>query len=323
MSRGGFPAKTVRTPRALAAADFLSYRPNDGVDSLGPGLTGAVKDQAKEAPQPRFPIYWLMEGAWLSYDLFGLVAPGRNDANSSSLPRGPNDWGVILERAYRTKNLAPEVLMTTIGRNCAGWLDDRPVRGFDHRSARKRILPEYPLDQKEMMRRDLWPPFKTLVRKPKETECGDTGNSFCDYTTTALSSEFGRCVGSSIHTILENSGLDTAEKGEQILSQVISVRNPVNSCASLGPRVQGGTQFGWVGLHAFQPIPIHPKTGEPDARYDCNGILRDGHQEHSEGFTTPKHDHIHSTASKVAGFDPEGAGRNESPQLPFVLETGP
>ncbi len=553
MNRRGFLSKTAQATSALAAADFFSYWLSDGLDSLSPSLTGAVKDHAKEATEPRFLIYWFMEGAWMSYDMFGPVVPVRNDANFSDLPRDPNDWGVISDHLYRTKDLAPEdfrrygeifhgplaedgrelfgemailssaltgsghtrdrfkahygqyavdmkarrepdertVLqafceqagrpyllpnlnwhrwlsdgeldiaaypegtgiyhalgpawahiiypqtpkltrslvtqtlamrndarnhsvqrfleqprrklladrnspelqsfasaldvykrliqgndesvdtksmfldpglreefgvdvadeeihfelinqtlprskhtpninvqammmfeMMTKGLSCAGWLENRLVRGFDHHWARKKILSGYPFDQKEMMRRELWTPLKTFVRKLKETEYGDTGNSFYDHTTIVLSSEFGRTVGGNIESILENSDLDEAEKREQILSQDISAHNPVNSCAFLGPRVRGGAQFGWVGQKTFQPIPIHPKTGELDPRYDRDGNLRDGYQEPSDGFIMPNHGHIYSTALKLAGADPKGAGRNESSHLPFILETG-
>lgn len=553
MNRRGFLSRTAQATGALAAADFFSYSLSDGLNSLSPALTGAVKDHAKEASEPRFLIYWFMEGAWMSYDMFGPVVPVRNDANFSELPRDPNDWGVISDHIYRTKDLSPEdfrrhgeifhgplaedgrelfgemailssaltgsghtrdrfkahygqytvdmkarrepdertVLqafceqagrpyllpnlnwhrwlsdgeldiaaypegtgiyhalgpawahiiypqtpkftrslvtqtlamrndarnhsvqrfleqprrklladrnspelqsfasaldvykrliqgndesvdtksmfldpklreefevepadeeihfelinqtlprskntpninvqammmfeMMTKGLSCAGWLENRLVRGFDHHWSRKKILSGYPFDQKEMMRRELWAPLKTFVRKLKETEYADTGNSFYEYTTIVLSSEFGRTVGGNIESILENSDLDEAEKREQILSQDISAHNPVNSCAFLGPRVRGGAQFGWVGQKTFQPIPIHPKTGELDPRYDRDGNLRDGYQEPSDGFIMPNHGHIYSTALKLAGADPSGAGRNDSPHLPFILDTG-
>lgn len=553
MNRRGFLSRTAQATGALAAADFFSYSLSDGLNSLSPALTGAVKDHAKEASEPRFLIYWFMEGAWMSYDMFGPVVPVRNDANFSELPRDPNDWGVISDHIYRTKDLSPEdfrrhgeifhgplaedgrelfgemailssaltgsghtrdrfkahygqytvdmkarrepdertVLqafceqagrpyllpnlnwhrwlsdgeldiaaypegtgiyhalgpawahiiypqtpkftrslvtqtlamrndarnhsvqrfleqprrklladrnspelqsfasaldvykrliqgndesvdtksmfldpklreefevepadeeihfelinqtlprskntpninvqammmfeMMTKGLSCAGWLENRLVRGFDHHWSRKKILSGYPFDQKEMMRRELWAPLKTFVRKLKETEYADTGNSFYEYTTIVLSSEFGRTVGGNIESILENSDLDEAEKREQILSQDISAHNPVNSCAFLGPRVRGGAQFGWVGQKTFQPIPIHPKTGELDPRYDRDGNLRDGYQEPSDGFIMPNHGHIYSTALKLVGADPSGAGRNDSPHLPFILDTG-
>ena len=553
MNRRGFLSRAAQATSALAAADFFSYWLSDGLDSLSPALTGAVKDHAKEASQPRFLVYWFMEGAWMSYDMFGPVVPVRNDANFSDFPRDPNDWGVISDHLYRTKDLSPDdfrrqgeifhgplaedgrelfgemailssaltgsghtrdrfkahygqyavdmkarrepdertVLqafceqagrpyllpnlnwhrwlsdgeldisaypegtgiyhalgpawahiiypqtpkftrslvrqtlamrndarnhsvqrfleqprrklladrnspelqsfasaldvykrliqgndesvdtnsmfldpglreefevepadeeihfelinqtlprskytpninaqammmfeMMTKGLSCAGWLENRLVRGFDHHWARKKILSGYPFDQKEMMRRELWTPLRTFIRKLKETEYGETGNSYYEYTTIVLSSEFGRTVGGNIESILENSDLDEAEKREQILSQDISAHNPVNSCAFLGPRVRGGSQFGWVGQQTFQPVPIHPKTGDLDPRYDRDGNLRDGYQEPSDGFIMPNHGHIYSTALKLAGVDPKGAGRNESPHLPFILETG-
>ncbi len=553
VNRRGFLAKAARCTGALAAADFFSYSASGGLGSLSPALTSAVSEHAKEASRPRFLIYWFMEGAWMSYDMFGPVVPVRNDASFGDLPRDPNDWGVISEHLYRTKDLAPEdfrrhgevfhgplaedgrelfgemailssaltgsghtrdrfkahygqytvdmkarrepdertVLqafceragrsylmpnlnwhrwlsdgeldisaypegtgiyhalgppwahiiypqtpkftrnlirqtlamrndernhavqgfleqsrrsllsdrnspelqsfasaldvykrlvqggggntnaapqflgpelreefgvtpddeeihfelinqtlprskytpninvqammmyeMLTSGLSCSGWLENRLVRGFDHHWSRSKILSGYPFDQREMMRRELWTPLKTFVRKLKETEYLDTGNSFYDYTTIVLSSEFGRTVGGSIETILANSDLSEEEKREQILSQDISAHNPVNSCAFLGPRVRGGAQFGWVGQKTFQPIPIHPVTGDLDPRYDRDGNLRKGYDGPTDGFITPNHGHIYSTALKLAGVDPKGAGRNESPHLPFILASG-
>ena len=553
MNRRGFLSGAARGAGALAAADFFGYWLGGGLDSLSPALAGAVKEHAKEASQPRFLIYWFMEGAWMSYDMFGPVLPSRNDASFSDLPRDPSDWGVISEHIYRTKDLAPEdfrrhgeifhgplaedgrelfgemailssaltgsghtrdrfkahygqytvdmkarrepdertVLqafceqagrqyllpnlnwhrwlsdgeldiaaypegtgiyhalgppwahiiypqtpkftrglvqqtlamrndernhsvqrfldqsrrslladrnspelqsfasaldvykrlvegggksvesrsmfldpglreefrvspadeeihfelinqtlprskytpninvqammmfeMMTKGLSCAGWLENRLVRGFDHHWARKKVLSGYPFDQREMMRAELWTPLKTFVRKLKETEYASTGNSFYDYTTIVLSSEFGRTVGGSIDSILANTDLDEEEKREQVLSQDISAHNPVNSCAFLGPRVRGGTQFGWVGQKTFQPIPVHPVTGELDPRYDRDGNLREGFNEPARGFIMPNHGHIYSTALRLAGVDSEGAGRNESPHLPFVMADG-
>ena len=536
---------------ALAAGDFLSYCLSGGSDTLSPALAGAVGEHAAEASNPRFLVFWFMEGAWMSYDMFGPVVPARNDSSFSDLPRDPEDWGTISEHVYRTKDLSPEdfrrhgeifhgplaedgrelfpelavlssartgsghtrdrfkahygqykvdmkarrepdertVLqafceqagrqyllpnlnwhrwlsdgeldisaypegtgiyhalgppwahiiypqtpkftrglirqtlamrtdernravqrfldqsrhsllsdrnspelqsfasaldvyrrlvqaggpspdpgslflsrelreefgvttadeeihfelinqtlprskytpninvqammmfeLMTQGLSCAGWLENRLVRGFDHHWSRSKILAGYPFDQREMMRRELWTPLKTFVRKLKETEYQDSGNSFYDYTTIVLSSEFGRTVGGSVASILANSDLSEEEQREQILSQDISAHNPVNSCAFLGPRARGGAQFGWVGQRTLQPIPIHPTTGDLDPRYDRDGNLLPGFDQPSDGFIVPDHGHVYSTALKMAGADPKGAGRNESPPLPFLLK---
>ena len=553
MKRRKFLSRGARAAGALAATDFFSYWLSGGLDSVSPALAGAVKDHAKEASEPRFLVYWFMEGAWMSYDMFGPVVPTRNDANFSDLPRNPDDWGVLSEHIYRTKDLSAEQFrrygeifhgplaedgrdlfgemailssaltgsghtrdrfkahygqyavdmkarrepdertvlqafceeagrpyllpnlnwhrwlsdgeldiaaypegtgiyhalgppwahmiypqtpkftrgmiqqtlsmrtdernhsvqgfleqsrsalladqnspelqsfasaldiykrltesgdrsidtrsmfldpglreefrvdpsdeeihfelinqtlprskytpninvqammmfeMMTKGLSCAGWLENRLVRGFDHHWSREKILSGYPFDQREMMRNQLWTPLKTFVRKLKETEYRNTGKSYYDFTTIVLASEFGRTVGGSIKSILANSDLDEAEKRTQILSQDISAHNPVNSCAFLGPRVRHGAQFGWVGQKTFQPIPIHPLTGDLDPRYDRDGHFRNGYTEPSNGFIMPNHGHIYSTALKLAGVDPKGAGRNESPHLPFMLANG-
>ncbi len=193
------------------------------------------------------------------------------------------------------------------------------VRGFDHHWSRKKILAGYPFGQREMMRRELRTPLKTFVRKLKEADYGQNGNSFYDYMTIVLSSEFGRTVGGNIASILDKTDLSDETKRDQILSQDISAHNPVNSCAFLGPRVRGGRQFGWVGQKTMQPIPIHPKTGDVDPRYDRDGNLLLGFDEPLPDFIIPNHGHIYSTALKLAGVDPQGAGGNASPHLPFIL----
>jgi len=553
MKRREFLRRSANTAGALVAADFFGYLLSGGSDSLSPSLAGAVQDHAREAAEPRFLVYWFMEGAWMSYDMFGPVVPVRNDSKFGDLPRDPDDWGVISEHIYRTKDLDPEEFrrhgeifhgplaedgkelfgemavlssamtgsghtrdrfkahyghysvdmkarrepdertvlqafceakgrdyllpnlnwhrwlsdgeldiaaypegtgiyhalgpswahiiypqtpkytrnlirqtlamrndernhavqrfleqprqqmladrnspelksfasalnvykrltegaslpvdakklfsdptlrdefevsladeeihfelinqtlprskytpninvqammmyeMLTQGLSCAGWLENRLVRGFDHHWSRKKILAGYPFDQREMIRRELWTPLKTFVRRLKETEYDGTGASFYDHTTIILSSEFGRTVGGSISSILEKSDLTEEEKREQILSQDISAHNPVNSCAFMGPRVRSGKQFGWVGQKTMQPIPVHPKTGALDPRYDRDGNFRDGYQDPSPGFIMPNHGHIYSTALKLAGVDPKGAGRNEAPYLPFILQEG-
>lgn len=553
MNRRDFLRHSAQTASGLAAADFFGYCLSGGHSALSPALTAAVRDHAEEAAEPRFLIYWFMEGAWMSYDMFGPVVPVRNDSSFGDLPRDPADWGAISEHVYRTKDLSPEdfrrhgeifhgplaedgqelfgemailssaltgsghtrdrfkahyghysvdmkaprepdertvlqafceakgreyllpnlnwhrwlsdgeldiaaypegtgiyhalgpswahivypqtpkytrnliqqtlamrndernhavqrfldqprrnVLadrnspelksfasaldvyrrliegtgdaietkalfqnqalrdefgvtpedeevhfelinqtlprskytpninvqammmyeMLTRGLSCAGWLENRLVRGFDHHWSRKRILAGYPFDQREMMRRELWTPLKTFVRKLKETEYGETGSSFYDHTTIVLSSEFGRTVGGDIGGILEKADLSEEEKREQILSQDISAHNPVNSCAFLGPRVRGGTQFGWVGQKTMQPVPIHPQTGELDPRFDRDGNLKAGYSEGSTEFIMPNHGHIYSTALRLAGVGPRSAGRNEAPHLPFILRNG-
>ncbi len=553
MKRRTFLKNSGRFAGGLAASDFFSYIVSGGHGSLSPRLTGAVKDHAAEATEPRFLIYWFMEGAWMSYDMFGPVVPARNDANFCELPRDPNDWGKISDHVYRTKDLSPEQFrrrgeifhgplaedgkelfgemailssaltgsghtrdrfkahygyyggkmdmkarrepdertvlqafceqqgrsyllpnlnwhrwlsdgeldiaaypegtgiyhalgpswahiiyprtpkymrhlieqtialrndernhavqrfleqprrqlladknspelksfssaldvykrltegtpqkvdtrtlfldpmlrdefavskddeeidfevinstlarskntpnmnvqammmyeMMTRGLSCAGWLEPRMVRCFDHHWARKKILSGYPYDQREMIRRELWTPLKTFVRLLKETEYGNTGTSYYDYTTIVLASEFGRTVAGNISSILEKTDLSDEKRKEQILGQDISAHNPVNSCAFLGKGVRGGEQFGWVGQKTMQPIPIHPKTGELDPRYDRDGQFKSGYTEKSPDFIVPNHGHIYSTALKLAGVNPEGAGKNQSRHLPFILK---
>ncbi len=89
MKRRAFLKNSSRLAGGLAASDFFSYFLSGGHSSLSPRLTGAVKDHAAEATEPRFLIYWFMEGAWMSYDMFGPVVPVRNDASFCELPRDP------------------------------------------------------------------------------------------------------------------------------------------------------------------------------------------------------------------------------------------
>ena len=239
------------------------------------------------------------------------------------------DFEVInatLARSKYTPNINVQAMMMyemmTRGLSCAGWLECRMVRCFDHHWSRKKILEGYPFDQREMMRQELWTPLKTFVRKLKETEYGDSGKSFYDYTTIVLASEFGRTVSGNIGSILEKTDLSEEDKRTQILGQDISAHNPVNSVVFLGPRARGGAQFGWVGQKTMQPIPIHPKTGDLDPRYDRDGNLRLGYTEPSPGFITPNHGHIYSTSLKMAGVNPKATGKNDPPHLPFLLREG-
>lgn len=97
-----------------------------------------------EASQRSFPIDWFVEGAWRSCELLGLVVPFRNDSNFSGLPRNPNERGAISGHLYRTTDLTSKDLMTIIGRNCAGWLDNRLVGGSERNSAARESLPNIP-----------------------------------------------------------------------------------------------------------------------------------------------------------------------------------
>ncbi len=237
------------------------------------------------------------------------------------------DFKVInatLARSKNTPNINVQAMMMfemmTRGLSCAGWLENRMVRGFDHHWSRSKVVEGYPFNQRQMIRDELWTPLKIFVRKLKTTEYKNTGKSYWDYSTIVLTSEFGRTVGGDISRILEDSKLSEEEKRKQILSQDISAHNPVTSCAFLGPRVRGGTQFGKVGQKNYQPIPIHPKTGDLDPRYGSDGRLKPGFDEPSPGFILPNHGHVYSTALKLSGINPDGVGKNESPYLPFIFK---
>jgi len=209
--------------------------------------------------------------------------------------------------------------MITNGLSCAGWLENRVVRLFDHHQSRQSLASGFPFDQRKLMRDELWDPLRTLRRKLKTTEYAKSGKSFWDYTTVVITSEFGRMVAGDVARIVANSSLSEEEKKKQILSQDIVAHNPVTSCAFLGPKVRGGTQFGMAGQKTFQPIPINEKTGELDPRYDSDGNLKPGFTEATPGFVVPNHGHTYATALRLTGIDPRGRGRNESPYLPFVV----
>ncbi|MBM3798241.1 MAG: DUF1501 domain-containing protein [Acidobacteria bacterium] len=227
-------------------------------------------------------------------------------------------------RSKNTPNINVQAMMLyemlTKGLSCAGWLENRLVRGFDHHQSRESLASSFPFDQRQMMRDELWTPLRTLVGKLKSTEYKATGRSYWDYTTIVITSEFGRMVNGDIAKILANSSLSDEEKRKQILSQDIVAHNPVTSCAFMGPRVRGGVQFGMAGQKTMQPIPIHARTGEMDPRFDSGGNLKAGYSEPSPGFIVANHGHTYATALKLAGVDPQGVGRNEETFLPFVMK---
>ncbi len=227
-------------------------------------------------------------------------------------------------RSKNTPNINVQAMMLyemlTKGLSCTGWLENRLVRGFDHHQSRESLGSNFPFDQRQMMRDELWTPLRTLVGKLKSTEYKTTGKSYWDYTTIVITSEFGRMVNGDIAKILANSSLSDEDKRKQILSQDIVAHNPVTSCAFMGPRVRGGVQFGMAGQKTMQPIPIHAKTGEMDPRFDADGNLKAGYTEASPGFVVANHGHTYATALKLAGVSPQGVGRNEETFLPFVMK---
>ena len=108
MNRRSFLARSAGVTAGLAAADFLFYLASGGIRSLAPTLAAAAEEHARESEEPRFLIYWFVEGGWMSYDMLSPVLPVHNDAKFGDLPRDPAAWDSFSAHMYRVKDLKPE-----------------------------------------------------------------------------------------------------------------------------------------------------------------------------------------------------------------------
>lgn len=77
MGRRGFLQRAAVATGALTAADFLRYFFQNGIpnDSRAYAMASRASEVAEE---PRFLIYWFMEGGWLGYDMFNPVITPNN-----------------------------------------------------------------------------------------------------------------------------------------------------------------------------------------------------------------------------------------------------
>ncbi|MEO8425862.1 MAG: DUF1501 domain-containing protein [Verrucomicrobiota bacterium] len=208
------------------------------------------------------------------------------------------------------------------GMSCAFFIESRDIRRFDTHKNRKalwesdRKTPIGQTDQTTMMKQDLWDPLEALVKRLKETPYGDGKSSYYDRTTIVVNSEFGRTIHGGVDEIWKMKIADQ-EKEKQIDGQDICQHWKVTSCAFLGGKVKGNTQYGQVGEKTLMAVPIMP-DGSLDPNYDAvTGELRPDHKKDGKS-SIPNHGDVYATALYLAGIDPKGKGRNERGPLTFI-----
>src|SRR5262245_47642011 len=86
LTRRTFLQRTAGTAMALGAADFLNYLLAHGAPNRGAAWAADVKGAAKQATEPRYLIYWYMEGGWESYDMFSPLDTPNNIFENNRLP---------------------------------------------------------------------------------------------------------------------------------------------------------------------------------------------------------------------------------------------
>ena len=107
------------------------------------------------------------------------------------------------------------------------------------------------------------------------------------------------------------------EKEKQIDGQDICQHWKVTSCAFLGGKVKGNTQYGQAGEKTLMAVPIMPDGGL-DPNYDAvTGELRPDHKKDPKS-SIPNHGDVYATALYLAGIDSKGKGRNERGPLTFI-----
>jgi len=211
--------------------------------------------------------------------------------------------------------------MIRAGLSCAFFIESRDVRRFDSHFSRKRLwksdrTPVGMPDQTQMMKQDLWDPLHSLVARLKQTEYKNSGASLFDHTHIVLTSEFGRTLHGEVSGILKKT-IDEEKKKAEIGDQDICQHWKVTSCAFLGGKVKGNSQYGTVGEKTLLAVPILP-DGTLDPNYDAvTGELKPDHEKHPQSFI-PNHGDVYATALYLSGIDPKGRGRNERPPLQFV-----
>jgi len=211
--------------------------------------------------------------------------------------------------------------MMRAGLSCAFFIESRDVRRFDSHFSRKKLWkadrsPAGMPDQTEMMKQDLWNPLHAFVRRLKQTEYKNSGKSLFDHSNLVLTSEFGRTLHGEVDGILKKT-IDEEKKKAEIGDQDICAHWKVTSCAFLGSKVKGNSQYGTVGENTLVAIPILP-DGSLDPNYDSvTGELKPDHEKHPQSFV-PSHGDVYATALYLSGIDPKGRGRNERPPLQFI-----
>ncbi|GAB4452683.1 MAG: hypothetical protein OHK0029_04080 [Armatimonadaceae bacterium] len=86
VTRRSFLRRTAETTLALGAADFLTYFLRHGDPGAGAAWARETEDIAQKAAEPRYLIFWFMEGGWESYDMFSPVDTPNNIFPETRLP---------------------------------------------------------------------------------------------------------------------------------------------------------------------------------------------------------------------------------------------
>jgi hypothetical protein len=86
LTRRTFLQRTAGTAMALGAADFLNYLLAHGDPNRGAAWAADVQNASKQATEPRYLIFWFMEGGWESYDMFSPVDTPNNIFENNRLP---------------------------------------------------------------------------------------------------------------------------------------------------------------------------------------------------------------------------------------------
>ena len=76
-SRRGFLQRSIGSIAGLTCADFLSYFSAYGMPDEGKA-TRMAKDATRASENPRFLVYWYLEGGWCGYDMFNPVNTENN-----------------------------------------------------------------------------------------------------------------------------------------------------------------------------------------------------------------------------------------------------
>jgi hypothetical protein len=229
-------------------------------------------------------------------------------------------------RSKFSPNVNVQAMMTyelmRAGLGCAYWIESRDIRRFDTHKNRgslwqsDRKTPIGQTDQSTMMKEDLWNPLHALVKRLKETPAPGGKESLFDRTTLVVTSEFGRTIHGDVDSIVKMD-IPEQDKQKQIDGQDICQHWKVTSCAFLGGKVRGDSQYGRVGEKTLMAIPIMPDGGMDPAYDPVSGELLAGKEKHPKSFI-PNHGDVYATALQLSGIDPKGRGRNERAPLPFI-----
>lgn len=117
LSRRTFLKRGKEAAVAVTAAEFLGYLLAHGDPNQGRAWAQSVKAKATEGTtEPRFLIYWFVEGGWESYDMFSPV-----ETDNNVLKRLPQDE--ISKERYRVLNWGkPDYHIKTHGNIRYGYL---------------------------------------------------------------------------------------------------------------------------------------------------------------------------------------------------------